>query len=82
MYDKDGSGTIEQDEMIDVMGALQHFEGPRGKDAAAARGKRIFSELDINDDGSITCEEFVKGCMQDPELVRIVISGGVDPVDD
>ena len=82
MYDKDGSGTIEIEEMIDVMGAIQCFDGARGKEAAANRGKRIFGELDINDDGSITCEEFVKGCMQDPELVRIVMSGGADPMDE
>lgn len=81
MYDKDGSGTIELDEMVEVMVALQCFDG-RCKDAAAARGKRIFSELDINDDGEISCEEFVRGCMHDPELVRIVTAGGLDPMDE
>ena len=79
MYDKDESGEIDQEEMVQVFGAL-NFGGSRGAEAAAARGRRLFGELDINDDGSLTCEEFVKGCMQDPELVRIVISGGLDPM--
>ena len=81
MYDKDESGEIDQEEMVQVMGAL-NFGGSRGAEAAAARGRRLFAELDINDDGSLTCEEFVKGCMQDPELVRIFMSGGLDPMDD
>ena len=83
MYDKDGSGTIELDEMVEVMTALHCFDGDgRGKDAAAARGRRLFTELDINDDGEISAEEFVRGCMHDPELVRIVINGGINPLED
>ena len=29
-----------------------------------ARATRIFSELDINGDGELTCDEFIRGCMQ------------------
>ena len=29
-----------------------------------ARATRIFSELDINGDGELSCDEFVRGCMQ------------------
>ena len=35
--------------------------------------------IDINDDGEISCEEFVRGCMHDPELVRVINAGGIDP---
>ena len=82
MYDKDGSGTIELNEMVEVMTALQCFDGRVGKEVAQLRGKRIFSELDINDDGEISCEEFVRGCMHDPELVKIISAGGLDPMED
>ena len=81
MYDKDGSGTIELNEMIEVMTALQCMDGA-SKDAAAIRGRRIFDELDINDDGEISCEEFVRGCMMDPELVRTITAGGLDPLEE
>ena len=47
-----------------------------------SRGRRIFSELDINDDGQISCEEFVRGCMHDQELVRIITAGGIDPLEE
>lgn len=81
MYDKDGSGTIELNEMIEVMTALQCMDGA-SKEAAAVRGRRIFEELDINDDGEISCEEFVRGCMMDPELVRTITAGGLDPLEE
>ena len=81
MYDKDGSGTIELNEMIEVMTALQCMDGA-SKDAAALRGRRIFEELDINDDGEISCEEFVRGCMMDPDLVRTITAGGLDPLEE
>jgi len=82
MYDKDGSGTIELNEMIEVMSALHMGnDGSRTREAAELRGKRIFGELDINGDGEISCEEFVRGCMHDPELVRIISAGGIDPME-
>ena len=30
----------------------------------SARASRIFSELDINGDGELSCDEFIRGCMQ------------------
>jgi Ca2+-binding EF-hand superfamily protein len=81
MYDTDGSGSIEEDEMIEVMTALYNTDGQSGLDAAAAQARRIFNELDVNGDGELSCEEFVRGCMQDPELVRMITAGGIDPED-
>ncbi len=81
MYDKDGSGSIELDEMVEVMSALQG-NTPQAIEVARSRGQRLFSELDINGDGNISCEEFVRGCMQDPELVRLISTGGLNPLED
>ena len=33
-------------------------------DAAVERANAIFSALDINNDGDVTEEEFVRGCME------------------
>ena len=35
----------------------------------SARASRIFSELDINGDGELSCDEFIRGCMQVHEYV-------------
>ena len=52
-----------------------------GGEGNEQRANRIFSELDINGDGEVTKEEFVRGCMQDKDLVRMLSSGGIDPDD-
>ncbi|CAB4067157.1 Frequenin-1,Neuronal calcium sensor 2,Hippocalcin-like protein 4,Neurocalcin homolog,Neurocalcin-delta,Neurocalcin,Neurocalcin-delta B,Visinin-like protein 1,Neurocalcin-delta A,Neuron-specific calcium-binding protein hippocalcin,Hippocalcin-like protein 1 [Lepeophtheirus salmonis] len=81
MYDKDNSGSIELTEMIEIIGTLYEMEGvPREK--AGDRAKIIFGALDVNGDGELTCEEFVRGCMEDPELVRLLNSGGLEEDND
>ena len=44
---------------------------------AAERARKIFSELDINGDGELDCEEFVKGCMEDKDLLQTLNGGDV-----
>ena len=100
MYDKDGSGTIELPEMIEIIGTLYEMEGVSRvkkstffvalnffltgfftKDSAAERARKIFSELDINGDGELDIEEFVKGCMDDSDLTRLLNAGGMDCIE-
>ena len=40
------------------------------QDTAAERAKKIFGELDVNGDGELTSDEFVKGCLEDSDLIR------------
>ena len=49
-----------------------------GGEGNEQRANRIFAELDINGDGEVTREEFVRGCMQDKDLVRMLSAGGID----
>ena len=79
MYDKDASGTIELTEMMEVIGTLYDMEGvtTSGGEGNEQRANRIFAELDINGDGELTMEEFVRGCMQDKDLVRMLSAGGL-----
>ena len=52
------------------------------QDSAADRARKIFGELDVDGDGELTTEEFVRGCMDDPELVRLLNAGGIESDDD
>ena len=52
------------------------------KDSASDRARKIFGELDVDGDGELTTEEFVRGCMDDPELVRLLNAGGIDSDED
>lgn len=47
------------------------------QDAAAERASKIFRELDINGDGELDEDEFVKGCMDDSDLMSMLNSGGL-----
>ena len=72
MYDKDGSGTIELSEMVEVLETVYVMEGVMTGNMAQTRAKQIFQELDVNGDGSLTCDEFIKGCMKDEEMVSLL----------
>jgi len=78
MYDKDGSGSIELKEMIEIIGTLYEMEGV-SKEAASERAEKIFSVLDINSDGELNEDEFIRGCLDDDDLVNLLNAGGCDP---
>ena len=66
--------------MIEIIGVLYEIEGI-GKECANERAETIFHYLDFNGDGHLDEEEFVKGCLDDGDLVRMLNSGGIDPED-
>ena len=71
MYDKDSSGSITIGEMIQVFATLYENEG-LDQNMAVARAEQVFGSLDINNDGDITEEEFVKGCLEDEDMVNLL----------
>ena len=77
LYDKDSSGSITMGEMIQVFATLYENEGLDEK-IAVERAEKIFSSLDINNDGDISEEEFVKGCMEDEEMVKMLSESSTD----
>ncbi len=73
MYDKDNSGTIELSEMVEVLETVYIMEGVNaGGNMAKKRAEAIFSELDIDGDGNLTCDEFIRGCLKDGEMVAML----------
>merc|ERR1712183_901726 len=75
MYDVDGNGVIDQDEMTKIVQAIYDMLGAgatKPTDSAEERAKNIFSRMDENNDGSLTEEEFLKGCLQDDELSKML----------
>ena len=58
---------------MEVFGTLYLNEGVT-EELAIDRAQKIFSFLDVNNDGDISEEEFVRGCLQDEELVRALVS--------
>ncbi|KOB77443.1 Uncharacterized protein OBRU01_04066, partial [Operophtera brumata] len=64
MYDVDGNGAI-----YDMLGACS---SNRPADSAEERAKNIFAKMDENNDGQLTQDEFLKGCLQDEELSKML----------
>ena len=50
------------------------------QDAAGDRAAKIFRELDVNGDGELDEGEFVKGCLEDGELMSLLNSGGLSAI--
>ena len=75
MYDVDGNGVIDPYEMCKVVEAIY---GMRCKDAteptssAKERAMKIFQRMDENEDGHLTEEEFLRGCLEDDELSKLL----------
>ena len=53
-----------------------HIDLSKGleKEAAVERAMKIFATLDIDNDGDVTEEEFVQGCLKDEELVIFIVT--------
>jgi len=71
MYDKDGSGTIEPSEMAEVITELFEMCG-QSKDEGNVRADRIFKKLDIDDNGELDENEFIRGCLDDADFIKLL----------
>lgn len=76
MYDIDGNGTIEKDEMVEIIGAIYNMLGSalcgQGEDTPEKRTEKIFEKMDSNGDGHLTKQEFIEGCMKDQVLYQML----------
>ncbi|XP_046563954.1 neuronal calcium sensor 2-like [Haliotis rubra] len=76
MYDIDGNGTIEKNEMESIIEAIYSMLGSHLSedvtDSPTVRTEKIFDTMDVNKDGVLTKEEFIKGCMEDTMLYQML----------
>ena len=80
MYDVDGNGWIDPGEMTKIVKSSYKMMGPnQGKmdkfDTPERRADDIFRRMDINSDGKLTRQEFVKGCLNDTNLLQLLAPG-------
>ena len=75
MYDVNGNGFIDQKEMTKIIQAIYDMLGAgavKPTNTADERAKNIFNRMDENNDGHLTEEGFLKGCLQDAELSKML----------
>ena len=75
MHDMDNSGNIDPKEMDHIMQSVYNMldvVGAKPNDDPSEKAKKIFQEIDVNDDGLLSKEEFLRGCMNDAELMMLL----------
>ena len=81
MYDVDGNGTIDPDEMAKVVEAVYGMscqDATEPTTSAKKKAMKIFHRMDGNHDGHLTEKEFLRGCLEDDELSKLLAPNMVE----
>jgi len=76
MYDLDGNGFIDKEEMAQIMEAFYKLVGPlvtfSGKKYESPQQlvEEFFDTMDVNGDGKISLEEYKDGAMKNPDIIQ------------
>ena len=68
-------GLIEIHEMEEILVTLYETAG-FSLDAVTARAKELFASLDLDSDGTLGEDEFVKACVEDKEILSVLNTCG------
>ena len=77
MYDVDGNGWIDLGEMTKIVKSIYKMMGPNQVlveqlEMPEKRAEDIFRRMDINADGRVTRQEFVRCCLNDSKLLELL----------
>lgn len=73
IYDKDKKNSISRENMIRVISAMYDLSGKSKTEYPPQRCvEDVFSLIDVNNDQTLTKEEFIDGVMKNPYLSDLI----------
>eukprot|EP01116_Phalansterium_solitarium_P000339 TRINITY_DN10216_c0_g1_i1.p1 TRINITY_DN10216_c0_g1~~TRINITY_DN10216_c0_g1_i1.p1 ORF type:complete len:187 (-),score=63.95 TRINITY_DN10216_c0_g1_i1:148-708(-) len=76
LYDLDGNGYIERDEMVRISEAFAKLVGPlvsfSGKKHPSTQAlvEEFFDSMDTNCDGRVSLQEYKQGALRNPDIIQ------------
>ncbi|XP_048354337.1 guanylyl cyclase-activating protein 1 [Sphaerodactylus townsendi] len=72
LYDVDGNGCIDRDELLNIIKAIRTINPCQEIMSAEEFTNMVFDKIDINGDGELSLEEFMDGVQKDEFLLGIL----------
>ncbi|XP_041639514.1 guanylyl cyclase-activating protein 1 [Cheilinus undulatus] len=72
LYDIDGSGCIDRDELLLIIKSIRAINGIPCEMSAEDFANMVFDKIDINGDGELSYEEFMEGVQKDEMLLKML----------
>nr|XP_055186705.1 guanylyl cyclase-activating protein 1 [Nyctereutes procyonoides]XP_055186706.1 guanylyl cyclase-activating protein 1 [Nyctereutes procyonoides]XP_055186707.1 guanylyl cyclase-activating protein 1 [Nyctereutes procyonoides]XP_055186708.1 guanylyl cyclase-activating protein 1 [Nyctereutes procyonoides] len=70
LYDVDGNGCIDRDELLTIIRAIRAINPCSDSTMSAEEfTNTVFSKIDVNGDGELSLEEFIEGVQKDQMLL-------------
>ena len=73
MYDVDGNGWVDLEEMTRIVRSILKMLGPGQAESPEKQAEEIFQRLDLNCDGLVSRQEFVQACTTDSALWALLL---------
>ena len=75
LYDTNSNGFISKDEMLVIIKAIYQMRGvPSSENVAERRVEKIYQEMDANNDGQLSFDEFMVLAKLDPVVLNTLSS--------
>ncbi|KAI1888403.1 hypothetical protein AGOR_G00184790 [Albula goreensis] len=75
LYDVDGNGCIDREELFNIIKAIQVVSGNEEVQELSVEDftNRVFDRIDVNGDGELSLDEFIEGAREDKDFMEIMM---------
>ncbi|KAL0149793.1 hypothetical protein M9458_054841 [Cirrhinus mrigala] len=77
LFDVDGSGCIDREELLLIFKAIEAINGVEQEFTAEELTDMVFSKIDVNGDGELSLDEFIEGIQAD-EVLSVMLTQSLD----